>query len=319
MSLDTGATDAHHCCPICGSALGASGRKFSLEELLALWKPVVFSSATIEEHKRQSEYTQLYVCPVCNLGIYLPQIIGTSNFYVDLLKYENVYAYSKEKWEFGEAIKDASGCGSVIEIGCGPGNFLEKLKSVVENVYGTEYNEHALGLARSKGFSVFGIGDRKAEQLKGKCDIAFSFHVLEHVPDTVNFIREMFSWVGIDGKVGISVPNMGGPVRYINPCVSNMPPHHATLWSLQTFEVLAEKCGYKVERFAYEPLLVQQHWYYSNYWFEATFSGNSLLMKVTRSIVSRVLSVFFRVCVLLGKESISWLRGQSIYILLSKK
>lgn len=290
-----------------------------MDELLSLWKPVTFSSKTIEEHKKQSEYTQLYICPVCELEIFLPQIIGTSNFYIDLLRYENVYAYSQEKWDFGEALKDARGCRAVIEIGCGPGNFLEKIEPVVGNRYGTEYNKHALNVARSKGLKVFDIGDQEAELLKGKCDVAFSFHVLEHVPDPMIFIREMFSWVGVDGKVGISVPNMDGPVKHINPCVSNMPPHHATRWRLKTFKVLAEKGGFKVERVAYEPLAVQQHWYYSSYWVDAIFLGNSLMMRVIRSIVRMVLSVLFKLSVLFGKESISWLRGQSIYVLLSKR
>lgn len=305
-------------CPVCANALIPSGRKYFLEELFDLWKPVEFTSETIAEHKRQSEYTQLYICPACKLEIFLPQIIGSSGFYVDLLRHQNVYAYSHEKWDFVEALKDAIGCSTAIEIGCGPGNFLEQLALIVKNIYGTEYNEHALGVARSKGFEVHGIDDKQEDKLRGKCDIAFSFHVLEHVPDPVQFIQEMFSWVGDVGKIGLSVPDMDGPVKFINPCVSNMPPHHATRWKLKTFEVLAEKYGYKIDRVAYEPLVLKQHSYYSTFWVGEIFPGDTLIMRATRFIVMRFLLVFFKVSTLLGIEYISWLRGQSIYVLLSK-
>jgi SAM-dependent methyltransferase len=306
-------------CPVCANALTRSGQEFSLDELLALWKPVTFSKETIEEHKKQSEYTQLYTCPKCKLGIYFPQIIGTSSFYVDLLKDDLTYVYSEEKWDFSEALKDAKGCRSAVEIGCGPGNFLEKLKLNVEEVYGTEYNERALKIARSKGLTIFGMEAKESAQLKGTCDLAFSFHVLEHVPDPVAFVQEMLSWIKPGGKIGISVPNMDGPVKYINPCVSNMPPHHSTHWRLQTFKVLAERLGLELERVAYEPLSVEAHYYYSNYWVESFFSGNSFLMRRLRLISRKAFSLFFKALSIFGKDSTSLLRGQSIYVLLSKR
>jgi SAM-dependent methyltransferase len=306
-------------CPICDTLLVSNGREFSLDELLAMWKPVVFTQMTIDEHKTQGEYTQLHICPSCGLGIFIPQIIGTSDFYVDLLKNESTYAYSEEKWDFDEALKDAEGCKWVMEIGCGPGNFLEKLKPYVENVYGTEYNRRALKVARDRGLNIFGMKDESAERLKGRFDIVFSFHVLEHVPDPVAFIQEMLSWVKPGGKIGISVPNMDGPVKYINPCVSNMPPHHATQWRLHTFKALAERLGLELERVAYEPLTAESHYYYSIYWVESVFPDNSFIMRRLRSIGRMAFSLFFKILSMFGKDSTPLLRGQSIYVLLSKR
>lgn len=305
-------------CPICASALICNGRKFSLDELLVLWKPVTFSSETIEEHKKQSDYTQLHVCPHCQLEIFLPQIIGTPSFYVELLRHESVYAYSEEKWDFDEALKDARKCGSVVEIGCGPGNFLAKIKPYVCNVVGTEYNEHALAIALSKGLEILSKDDGASERVTGKFDIAFSFHVLEHIPDPVEFVQEMLSWVKPGGKIGISVPNMDGPIRYIDPCVSNMPPHHATRWKLRTFEVLAKGLGLKLERVAFEPLGTKDQYYYSDIGINHLFPGNSWPMKVLRFFGRKGIQMFFKMLTVLGKDSTSLLRGQSIYVLLTK-
>jgi 2-polyprenyl-3-methyl-5-hydroxy-6-metoxy-1,4-benzoquinol methylase len=308
-----------HSCPVCNTVLQKEGDIYSIYELFKLWTEVSFSKETIEEHRKQSEYTQLYLCPACMLGIYLPPIIGTSGFYLELLKHETCYFYSDEKWDFNEAIKDIKNCKTVMEFGCGPGNFLEKIHPFVDRVYGTEYNEQALLIARKKGLKIFGANEKISDALKGQVDIAFSFHVLEHVADPVGFINEMFSWVKQDGKVGISVPNMNGPVKYIHPCISNMPPHHATHWTLKTFQALARTHGYKVERYAFEPLTPKDRNYYTEHWIQSRFPRNTLIRKVVRRLVRILLSILFKVLFVFGKRSTSLLKGQSIYVLLSKE
>ena len=306
-------------CPVCNTVLRKEGGVYSTDELLELWAPVKFSKETIEEHRKQSEFTQLYLCPVCMLGIYLPPIIGTSRFYLDLLKHETRYFYSDEKWDFDEAMKDIKNCKSVMEFGCGPGSFLEKVRPSVDQVYGTEYNEQALHVARKKGLTIFGADEKISDALSGQIDVAFSFHVLEHVADPVGFIKEMFSWVKQDGKVGISVPNIDGPIKYIKPCISNMPPHHATHWNLRTFQILARVHGFKVERFAFEPLLSKDRSYYTEHWIQSIFPRDTMIKKVVRRIVRGVLSILFKVLLVFGKKSTSLLKGQSIYVLLSRE
>ncbi len=306
-------------CPICDSALISAGPTYGLEQLFKLWEPVKFNTETIEEHRIQSDHTQMYSCPECKLDIFLPQIIGTSSFFMDLLKHESCYFYSREKWDFVEASQDAKKCASIIELGCGPGNFLEKMRPYVAEVYGTEYNPRALKIARDKGLNVFDVDDIDALTMKGRFDGAFSFHVLEHVSDPVFFIQEMLSWVKPNGKIGISVPNMEGPIKYIDPCISNMPPHHATRWQLTTFQKLAERLGLNIERVAFEPLSEGSHSYYSVYWVKKILPSNFFIVKLLRYIIRRSFSLLFAVLSVFNKKEIYFLKGQSIYVLLSRK
>lgn len=307
-------------CPICASALTRSGREFSLEELMSLWKPIIFSRETIEEHKKQSEYTQLYVCANCQFETFFPKIIGTPAFYIALQEDTADKYYVEEKWDFEEAIKDVQSATSVIEIGCGPGVFLEKARQAGGRVVGVEYNQRALEIARNKGLTVYEANDPNQEQLKDQFDIAFSFHVLEHVPDPVAFVEDMLKWVKPGGKIGLSVPNMDGPVQYINPCVSNMPPHHATRWKLKTFVALSEKLGLRVERFGYEPLAERDYYYYSNYavshWLSKVLPER--LLQLVQRLTAYFFKLIFRILALVDKQTISSLKGQSIYVLLSK-
>ena len=273
-------------CPICAGTLTCSGRAYSLDELLALWKPATFSNETIDEHKKQSGSTQLYICPGCQFEIFLPQIIGSPNFYVELHNATSGSYYVDDKWDFQEALLDAQLAKSIVEIGCGPGMFLEKAQRTVGQVVG----------------------------------IAFSFHVLEHVSDPVAFVQLMLAWVKPGGKVGISVPNMDGPIKYIDPCVSNMPPHHATRWTLKTFLALSVKLGLKVERFSFEPLAECDHYYYSNYAVKHWLSKirPKRLMHIAQALPAHYIESIFRMLAAVDKRTFRGLKGQSIYVVLSK-
>ena len=166
--------------------------------------------------------------------------------------------------------------------------------------------------------SLIEIDDKNVAKMKGQFDAAFSFHVLEHVAEPVKFIQELISWIKPGGKIGISVPNQDGPIKYIKPCIQNMPPHHATRWYLKTFETISEKFSLKIERIAYEPLISRDYYYYSTYWANHKFSGKSLLMKLFRFTVNKLFYLFFEILSIFGKNSIVSLKGQSIYVLLSR-
>lgn len=311
---------AENMCPICAGTLTRSGREYSLDELLALWKPAVFSSATIEGHKKQSGYTRLYICSSCKFEIFLPQIIGTPDFYIELHNASSGSYYVDDKWDFQEAIKDAQLAESVIEIGCGPGVFLEKAQRTAKQVVGIEYNQRALSIAKDKGLTVYGADDADLARMKGQFDFAFSFHVLEHVSDPVAFVQEMLSWVKPGGRIGISVPNMDGPIKYIEPCVSNMPPHHATRWKLKTFGALSAKLGLRVERFSYEPLTESDHYYYSNYAVKHWLSKvrPQRLRYIAQSIPAHYFESLFKKLAAVDRRTFRSLKGQSLYVVLSK-
>lgn len=312
----------YHNCPICKTDLEQNGARYSVDELFRLWEPIRFSKETIDEHRNQSEYTVMYSCPRCRLDIFLPQIIGSQKFYVEAynltgLQNGSRFTYVDSKWDFDEAIKDVKSFESIIEVGCGPGSFLVKAKPYVRQIIGIEYNEEALQIARSKGLHVLRVDDQD-ESLKGKFDGVFSFHVLEHVGDPLAFMEQICSFVKPGGKIGISVPNQDGPVKYINPCVMNMPPHHATRWTLKTFKELAQRMDLIIERVAYEPLLLENQNYYSLYWVHQRLSGQRLTNRLARFILSKMLELFLGALAKLGHKYFTWLKGQSIYVLMSK-
>lgn len=296
-----------------------------MDELFEMWKPIRFSAETIEEHKQQSRLTQMYSCSGCCLDIFLPPIVGTPAFYVEAYGLNasqgspEIFTYSDDKWDFHEALKSvrATEKRSALEVGCGPGNFLVMLAQHVPEVYGIEYNEPALESARSKGLKVFGSLE-DLDVKKEHFDVAFSFHVLEHMADPVSFLKEISAWVRTGGMIGLSVPNQDGPIKYITPCVTNMPPHHLTRWRLKTLRTMAEKLGLLVTRVGYEPLLLQNHSYYSFHWLNHRFKGGGLTPKLARRILSAGMNTLFGALIRINRKDFRFLRGQSIYVSLLK-
>jgi SAM-dependent methyltransferase len=316
-AMEGSTLDSKLTCPLCKGGMHTNAREYAVDELFDLWKPMKFSPSTIAEHRCQNTYTRLYTCRDCRLDIFLPQIIGTSTFYAELQANPEAPYYEEDKWDFHEALKDVAGCSKIMELGCGVGNFLAKAMPLVPEVYGTESNILARQSAQSRGLKVFDPADDQISG-HGRFDAAFSFHVLEHIADPIGFVKTMISLVHSGGKIGLSVPNQDGPIRYIDPCIMNMPPHHATRWRLKAFQVLARELGLVIERVAYEPLLLQNHSYYSFFWLNKRFPGDSRSAVYLRTVLSKSMHVLFGFLMKKGWKYLPLLRGQSIYVLFSK-
>ncbi len=303
-------------CPVCNSKLLRTGENYTIDSLLGLWEKmdVKFSDSVIKNLKAQTEITALYDCPECRLGIFHPLLSGTPEFYQELQS--KMDYYENDKWDFHEALKEVVGLQSVIEIGCGPGNFLMKCIEKGIKAYGTEYNQDAAKIAETRGIEI--LDNQILNNKDSFFDAVFCFHVLEHVEDPLGFIIFLLKLVKPGGKICISVPNQDGPLKYIDPCIMNMPPHHLTRWKLKTFQILAKKTGLKISRIAYEPLLLTNHSYYSTFWVNSFFKDNSVVIRKIKTILTRFLTKLFERLLIKNYKYFQYLRGQAIYIVFEK-
>jgi 2-polyprenyl-3-methyl-5-hydroxy-6-metoxy-1,4-benzoquinol methylase len=306
-------------CPICDFPLAKKGPTIFIKDIFEDWSPHHrFSEQTIQEHLQQSQTSGLYECPNCLLEIFLPAVIGTERFYQELQEDVRFAYYRKDKWDFSIALKDVKGCNNIIEIGCGPGNFLNCAKPRSRRVCGTETNQAALQLARSKGLEVYGP-DKEHEVPKASFDAVFSFHVLEHVAEPMEFFKTLRSLMKPEGKICISMPDQDGPLRHLENEVMNMPPHHATHWRLRTLKAAAAKLDLKISKVAYEPLLLESHCYYSYYWLNKAFADKKYLQRKMKGFISILMRIFFGILMRIGLKHFVLLRGQTIYVVMKKK
>lgn len=317
-------TVAEEHCPVCAAPLLATGRPYELRELFELWRPIEFSTETQRAHAAQSAFTRLFRCPTCDLGIFLPQIIGTSRFYSEAYQLEQsqasrTFTYSTTKWDFAEALRDLRPGERVLEIGTGPGFFLSLAQDLGCQVSGVEFNDMAAQAAKSRGFTIFDSLEPLLRKHK-KFDCIFAFHVLEHVANPSRFLADLRRLLLPSGRLGIAVPNQRGPIRFIDPCVQDMPPHHATRWSRTTFQYAAERLGFEVARFAREPLSAENSYYYSIYLPRMLFPGRTrlsgLCARALSSLVGVALKGYLGLLDSIGWSGSALLPGQAIYVVL---
>ena len=175
----------------------------------------------------------------------------------DVLRLFEFY-YPKEKWEFDVAVRDLARSRDIVEIGCGPGLFLEHVRSTYRDarVRGLELNGECVRSCRERGFDVEQRSiEAFAEKAEKSVDAVCSFQVLEHAASPGTFLAAAFRCLRPGGIALISVPNSVGFLqRFAVNAMLEMPPHHVTRWTADVMRHAAEAHGMLLERVVEEPV-----------------------------------------------------------------
>ncbi|MEI7509011.1 MAG: class I SAM-dependent methyltransferase, partial [Flavobacterium sp.] len=94
--------------------------------------------------------------------------------------------------------------GRILDIGAGVGDFLQVAKKDGWQTTGIEPSEKAKKIAINKGVSFV---ENLSELENNSFDIITMWHVLEHVPDLENQIKELKRLLKPNGTILIAVPN----------------------------------------------------------------------------------------------------------------
>ena len=259
------------------------------------------------------EEISLYRCEASKLEFFTPSsAAGSDQLYQKLQKLD--WFYMEGKWEFEEAIKDLVGCKKILEIGCGPGFFVEKAHNKLKGslVKGIELTESTLSSALKRNLPVERI-DLSELVARGEIfDAVCSFQVLEHASQPRDLLEAMVQVLAPGGRLIVCVPNKDSFLRYQYNLL-DMPPHHMTRWNVTTFRFLQELFPLKLSRIKFEPL-ARYHIYgyvsaYGEYWRERFSLGRYFFSE----------SMLRRLAEILEKSGLySLLRGQGLYALFEK-
>jgi 2-polyprenyl-3-methyl-5-hydroxy-6-metoxy-1,4-benzoquinol methylase len=194
-------------------------------------------------------------CSKTGFRFYYPlSVEGDNRFYIDLYSNNTKKLYQTVKWEFREGAAMIKPNSSVLDVGCGGGNFFDELKGKNCACYGLDKSDFAGDLLRSKGieFSNEPI-EIFAEKNLEKFDYVTGFQILEHVKHPGEFISSMAKMLKKDGIMIIAVPN-NEPyfLKYDKYHTLNLPPHHMGLWNKASLTNIAPHFGLQVVDFKYE-------------------------------------------------------------------
>lgn len=106
-----------------------------------------------------------------------------------------------------ELISSRQAKGSLLDIGCGTGEFLNVMKTAGWNVRGIEPGDKAREAAKQNYQLDVQPEEALANVTPGSMDVITMWHVLEHVPDLHGRLNELASILKQDGLLIVAVPN----------------------------------------------------------------------------------------------------------------
>ncbi len=140
------------------------------------------------------------------------------------------------------------GPGRILDIGCGRGRFLDFLSRRGFETFGTQLSLTAARASRERGGTEILIGELPDLDLQeASFDVVTFYHVLEHLAEPDEYLRQAWSLLREDGLLLIEVPDFGSPgFRFLgrrNLCFDY--PHHIFFFSRESLEKLVSRCGFR--------------------------------------------------------------------------
>ena len=119
--------------------------------------------------------------------------------------YQIVKKYTLQKKV--KLVKEISNGKTILDVGCGTGDFLKVCQQDHFDVIGVEPNEKARILAKAKLGTEIKIANDLVEIATEQFDVITLWHVLEHVPDVQVYVQKLTSLLKPEGVLIIAVPN----------------------------------------------------------------------------------------------------------------
>jgi len=191
----------------------------------------------------------LHACPHCGLRYWEPRNLPDSGWYERMYHGRDVRLMPLEAGHrlFLRDPKAPRG-GSLLDIGCGTGNFLVAAQKARYTVTGTELDPSAArfatqkcGLPRVLSFTLAQFVEQFPEE---KFDLVTFFEVLEHQSDPFPFLANARSCLRPGGCIALSVPNRRRWRVGLDPI--DYPPNHFLRWDAPSLKRFLEQGGFEI-------------------------------------------------------------------------
>lgn len=209
------------------------------------------------------ESVRIWRSQMSDLVWFDPPVTGDASFYGNLAALD--WYYEADKYEFRVASDLISSSGNVLEVGCGPGYFGDRIGA--DRYIGLETSPAAVARARARGLDIrTDTIEAYAAAAPESADFVVSFQVLEHVATPDSFLRACVQALRPGGTLLISVPHIDGFVGANLNDVLNLPPHHVTWWSRKCLSWCAQHYGLELKMLHVQKLSDGPHrrWYCKN-------------------------------------------------------
>jgi 2-polyprenyl-3-methyl-5-hydroxy-6-metoxy-1,4-benzoquinol methylase len=155
---------------------------------------------------------------------------------------------SQARLDLSSMYLTSSRIGSLLDVGCGNGAFLARMRSLGWNVQGVEVDQKAASIAEKVfNIPVFVGTLEAASHASASLDAITMNHVIEHVHDPIALLQECFRILKPGGNLIVVTPNARslGHGRYGQSWRGLEPPRHLHLFSQSTLQGSARQAGFR--------------------------------------------------------------------------
>lgn len=141
--------------------------------------------------------------------------------------------------------------GSVLDVGCGDGEYLARMKPLGWAVDGVDFDAQAIASARVRHGLTLRCGDLASQRFPTAIfDAVTMRHVIEHVPEPVPLLAEAARILKPGGRLVVVTPNSAslGHEIFQAHWFGLDPPRHLQIFGLPPLAACAKAAGLEVER-----------------------------------------------------------------------
>lgn len=185
--------------------------------------------------------------------------------------------------------------GKILDIGCGSGQFLNRLKNSGWQCYGVELSLPASQKARGLGLNVF-TGDLLSALYPADFfDVIVLNHTFEHLPRPNAVLKEIHRILKTDGLLQIYLPNIQGlAAKTFQSYWFNLDlPRHLYHYAPTTLKWMLQKHGFAIQKMKYGSSTAGilgsfQNWLKEKKWWRKNFRKNKLLCLTVKPLIKLV-------------------------------
>lgn len=158
----------------------------------------------------------------------------------------------------------SAAAGRLLDVGCGSGDWLESMSELGWNVSGVDFDANAVCVGRQRGLEVYCGSVEDQHFPEDTFDAVTLNHVIEHLPEPIETLRECARVLRRGGKLVVSTPNVDSLSHkiYQQDWRGLEPPRHLHIFSFAALREALARAGMPEVRMLPQPspsILYESH------------------------------------------------------------